>query len=67
MDNAPIPPGNWLQFDSTNQEFYGLPMASDVGSVKYQLVNFLNCQFENNFQSNTTQYQIENIFVGVQR
>ncbi|XP_065199578.1 dystroglycan 1-like [Planococcus citri] len=38
MDNQPINADNWLQFDTTNQEFYGLPMSNNVGSVKYQLV-----------------------------
>ncbi|XP_065206685.1 dystroglycan 1-like [Planococcus citri] len=38
VDNQPISADNWLQFDTTNQEFYGLPMSNNVGSVKYQLV-----------------------------
>lgn len=40
MDRTQIPPNNWLQFDSKNQEFYGIPMASNVGRAEYQLVRF---------------------------
>lgn len=32
-----LPLNNWLQFDINNQEFYGLPLAEDVGSVEYTL------------------------------
>lgn len=38
MDRTPIPAHEWLQFDSKNQEFYGVPMRSDVGRKEYQLV-----------------------------
>lgn len=38
MDRTQVPPSNWLQFDSKNQEFYGIPMASNVGRAEYQLV-----------------------------
>ncbi|XP_032681141.1 dystroglycan isoform X2 [Odontomachus brunneus] len=38
IDRVPIPPHEWLQFDSKNQEFYGVPMRSDVGRKEYQLV-----------------------------
>ncbi|GJQ66324.1 Dg [Trypoxylus dichotomus] len=34
-----IPPDNWLQFDSKNKEFYGIPLhKKDVGQVEYHLV-----------------------------
>ena len=33
-----IPPWDWLQFDSSNQEFYGVPLKQDVGSKPYQLI-----------------------------
>lgn len=38
IDRIPIPPHEWLQFDSKNQEFYGVPMYNDVGRKEYQLV-----------------------------
>ncbi|XP_076166753.1 uncharacterized protein LOC143146387 isoform X2 [Ptiloglossa arizonensis] len=38
IDRTPIPAHEWLQFDSKNQEFYGVPMRSDVGRKEYQLV-----------------------------
>jgi len=38
IDRIPIPPHEWLQFDSKNQEFYGVPMHTDVGRKEYQLV-----------------------------
>lgn len=38
MDRTPLTSQQWLQFDSKNQEFYGLPMESDVKSQEYQLV-----------------------------
>lgn len=38
MDRTQVPPNNWLQFDSKNQEFYGIPMPSNVGHAEYQLV-----------------------------
>jgi len=39
MDRSPLSPTHWLQFDSKNQEFYGIPMAtSDIGRTEYQLV-----------------------------
>lgn len=37
-DRSELPPGHWLQFDTRNQEFYGLPAPSDEGSVHYQLI-----------------------------
>lgn len=34
-----IPTDNWLQFDSKNKEFYGIPLHKrDVGQVEYHLV-----------------------------
>lgn len=38
MDRSPLDPHHWLQFDSKNQEFYGVPMDLDVRSQEYQLV-----------------------------
>ncbi|KAK2582897.1 hypothetical protein KPH14_008970 [Odynerus spinipes] len=38
IDRTPIPPHEWLQFDSKNQEFYGVPLHNDVGRKEYQLV-----------------------------
>ena len=38
IDRKPIPNNHWLQFDVKNQEFYGIPMQTDVGQVEYQLV-----------------------------
>ena len=37
-DRSEISSGSWLQFDSSKQEFYGIPLAEDVGLRKYQLV-----------------------------
>lgn len=38
IDHTSIPIDNWLQYDATNRELYGLPMTGDVGSTKYQVV-----------------------------
>lgn len=38
IDRVPIPPHEWLQFDNKNQEFYGVPLRSDIGRKEYQLV-----------------------------
>ncbi|KAL5288026.1 DAG1 family protein [Megaselia abdita] len=38
MDRKNISEKNWLQFDSKNQEFYGIPKFSDQGSEDYILV-----------------------------
>ena len=38
MNHQPLDSRSWLQFDSPNQEFYGLPLDGDVGSEEYQLV-----------------------------
>lgn len=38
MDRKPLPKDHWLQFDVKNQEFYGVPLRSDVGRLEYQLV-----------------------------
>ncbi|KAF6216608.1 hypothetical protein GE061_000952 [Apolygus lucorum] len=35
-ERARIPSNHWLQFDTKNQEFYGIPFT--VGSTEYQLV-----------------------------
>ncbi|KAL4715021.1 hypothetical protein ACJJTC_003172 [Scirpophaga incertulas] len=37
-DRSELPSGHWLQFDSKNQEFYGLPAPEDIGRVHYQLI-----------------------------
>lgn len=34
-DRQPIPPDNWLQFDSKNREFYGIPKKP--GRSEYHL------------------------------
>ncbi|XP_033227908.1 dystroglycan isoform X3 [Belonocnema kinseyi] len=36
-DGTEISPDEWLQFDSKNQEFYGVPMKSDDKSRSYML------------------------------
>lgn len=41
-DRSPIHHQNWLQFDSKNQEFYGLPLERDKGRKEYQLVSVIN-------------------------
>lgn len=38
MDRRPLPKDHWLQFDMKNQEFYGVPLTSDIGRSEYQLV-----------------------------
>ncbi|GLH00783.1 Uncharacterized protein GBIM_07059, partial [Gryllus bimaculatus] len=38
IDNQPIPKESWLQFDSRNHEFYGIPMIGDKGNKEYNLV-----------------------------
>lgn len=38
MDHQPLDSRSWLQFDSPNQEFYGLPLDGDVGTEEYQLL-----------------------------
>ena len=40
MKREPIPPHEWLQFDTKNQEFYGVPMVSDIGRREYQLETY---------------------------
>ena len=36
-DLAPLKKNSWLQFDTTNQEFYGVPLKEDVGETEYIL------------------------------
>uniref|UniRef100_A0A1I8MQA2 Dystroglycan 1 n=1 Tax=Musca domestica TaxID=7370 RepID=A0A1I8MQA2_MUSDO len=36
-DHKELSPTHWLQFDSKNEEFYGIPKAADVGSEEYML------------------------------
>ncbi|XP_062136914.1 serine-rich adhesin for platelets isoform X2 [Drosophila sulfurigaster albostrigata] len=37
-DHKEISPRNWMQFDSKNQEFYGIPKGSDTGTEEYLLI-----------------------------
>ncbi|KAJ8674207.1 hypothetical protein QAD02_005469 [Eretmocerus hayati] len=37
-DREEILASNWLQFDSKNQQFYGVPLTEDIGRKTYQLV-----------------------------
>ncbi|CAH2042303.1 unnamed protein product, partial [Iphiclides podalirius] len=37
-DRTELPPTHWLQFDARNQEFYGLPLPADEGTMHYQLI-----------------------------
>ncbi|XP_015597987.1 dystroglycan isoform X2 [Cephus cinctus] len=37
IDMTPISQNDWLQFDSKNQEFYGIPLHNNVGRKEYQL------------------------------
>ncbi|XP_046628193.1 dystroglycan 1 isoform X3 [Neodiprion virginianus] len=37
-ERMPIPDDHWLQFDSNNHQFYGVPMPKDVGRKEYQLI-----------------------------
>lgn len=37
-DGQPLDPRNWLQFDTKNREFYGIPLLMDVGQKEYLLV-----------------------------
>ncbi|KAK7074348.1 hypothetical protein SK128_003536 [Halocaridina rubra] len=34
---SPPPRDSWLQFDTANQEFFGIPLANDVGKTEYLL------------------------------
>ena len=36
-----LAPDAWLQFDSRNQEFVGIPLEEEVGRTEYQLVSDL--------------------------
>ncbi|XP_055371649.1 uncharacterized protein LOC129605753 isoform X2 [Condylostylus longicornis] len=38
MERNELNPKHWLQFDSKNQEFYGIPKVADYGSEEYLLV-----------------------------
>lgn len=38
MDRQPLRVDHWLQFDVKNQEFFGVPLMSDIGRSEYQLV-----------------------------
>ncbi|XP_067633096.1 uncharacterized protein Dg isoform X1 [Eurosta solidaginis] len=37
-EHKELNPRHWLQFDSKNQEFYGIPKSGDAGSEEYLLV-----------------------------
>lgn len=37
-DHKELSPRHWLQFDSKNEEFYGIPKSGDTGSEEYMLV-----------------------------
>ncbi|XP_017078769.1 uncharacterized protein LOC108112910 isoform X3 [Drosophila eugracilis] len=37
-DHLELNPRHWLQFDSKNEEFYGIPKSGDIGSEEYLLV-----------------------------
>lgn len=37
-EHKELSPRSWLQFDSKNQEFYGVPKTGDVGTEQYLLV-----------------------------
>lgn len=37
-ENKELSPRNWLQFDTKNKEFYGIPKGGDVGAEEYLLV-----------------------------
>ena len=44
-----LSPSAWLQFDTKNQEFVGIPLEEEVGREEYQLVNILllpHCNLE---------------------
>lgn len=38
MDRSPLDPKHWLQFDSKNHEFYGIPNYGDLGQQEFVLV-----------------------------
>ncbi|XP_017049418.1 uncharacterized protein LOC108093721 isoform X1 [Drosophila ficusphila] len=37
-DHLELSPRHWLQFDSKNEEFYGIPKSGDIGLEEYLLV-----------------------------
>ncbi|XP_065370301.1 uncharacterized protein Dg isoform X4 [Calliphora vicina] len=37
-EHKELGPRHWLQFDSKNEEFYGVPKSGDIGSEEYMLV-----------------------------
>lgn len=38
IDRTQVPSNSWLQFDTKNQEFYGIPLWGDKSFSEYQLV-----------------------------
>jgi len=41
IDRTQVPENNWLQFDTKNQEFYGIPLWGDKSLSEYQLVSYI--------------------------
>lgn len=41
IDRTQVPTNSWLQFDTKNQEFYGIPLWSDKNISEYQLVSYI--------------------------
>lgn len=39
IDRTQVPVNSWLQFDTKNQEFYGIPLWGDKSFSEYQLVS----------------------------
>ncbi|KAH8369948.1 hypothetical protein KR093_001533 [Drosophila rubida] len=37
-EHKEISPRNWMQFDSKNQEFFGIPKSGDIGTEEYLLI-----------------------------
>lgn len=48
-ERNPLDQYHWLQFDSKNQEFFGIPQNQDVGQKEYLLVCLTHHQtYKNN-------------------
>lgn len=41
IDRTQVPANSWLQFDTKNQEFYGIPLWGDKSLSEYQLVSLI--------------------------
>lgn len=48
-----LDPYHWLQFDSKNQEFYGVPRPSDIGRKEYLLVSTKSMAMEHGHSPGT--------------